>query len=68
MVLLQTNIDAVKAFHDDEDGMETIQVVIIVAIAAIVLVALLKFWDAIKEWVKGVWTDLTGKKSGGEGW
>jgi Flp pilus assembly pilin Flp len=65
---LKNKVNALKAFHNDEDGMEAMQVVIIVAIAAIVLVALLAFWDKIKTFVKETWDDLTGKKGGAEGW
>jgi Flp pilus assembly pilin Flp len=65
---LKNKVNALKSFHNDEDGMETMQVVIIIAIAAIVLVALLAFWGKIKDFVKETWTDLTGKKGEGEGW
>jgi Flp pilus assembly pilin Flp len=65
---LKSKVNALKAFHADEDGMETMQVVIIIAIAAVVLIALLKFWDAIKTWVQGVWTTLTGDSKKGENW
>ncbi len=41
-----------KAFHQDEGGMETIQVVIIVALAAIVVVVVFAFWKDIKGWAK----------------
>ncbi len=46
---------SIKKFHSDERGMEALQVILIVAIAAIVL-ALLKFaWPNIKDWfVKNV--------------
>ncbi len=41
---------SLKSFHKDERGMEALQVILIVAIAAIVL-ALLKFaWPSIKTW------------------
>jgi len=39
-------------FHEDEDGMETLQIVMIVGIAAIILIFTLAFWDKIKGWVK----------------
>ena len=45
-------------FHEDEEGMETIQVVMIVAIAAVVLIAVKVFWGQIKEWVNGIWNRL----------
>jgi Flp pilus assembly pilin Flp len=42
---------AIRSFHEDEEGMETIQVVMLVAIAALVLIALKAFWNDIKQWV-----------------
>ena len=41
---------AIKAFHEDEDGMESIQVVILLAIAAVVLAVLATFWEKISTW------------------
>jgi hypothetical protein len=38
-----------KRLHDDERGLEVIQVVIILAIAAIVLALVKIFWNQIKE-------------------
>jgi Flp pilus assembly pilin Flp len=46
------------AFHEDEDGMETIQVVMLIAIAAVVLIVLKAFWGEIKTWVKGLWNEV----------
>ena len=43
--------DSVRAFHEDEDGMETLQVVMIVGIAAVILIALKVWWKDIKGWV-----------------
>jgi Flp pilus assembly pilin Flp len=66
MNMLEQKVDALTAFHNDEDGLETIQVVMIVAVAAIVLIALIKFWDQIKNWVKGIWSTLTGQTNNAE--
>lgn len=49
----RTLSQAVRAFHDDEDGMEALQVVIIVAIAAVILGLLKIFWPQIKSWFTG---------------
>jgi Flp pilus assembly pilin Flp len=52
---------AIRGIHEDEDGMEAMQVVIIVAVAALVLLALYKvFWPTIKTWVTQVLSDTTG--------
>lgn len=40
-----------KRLHDDEDGLETLQVVCIVAVAAIILAIIKVYWQEIKEWV-----------------
>ena len=39
-----------RAFHDDEEGMETIQVVMLLGLAAVVAVLIFAFWKDIKEW------------------
>jgi hypothetical protein len=44
--------NGIRTFHRDEDGMEPIQVVMLVAIAALILMALKgQVWAAIKTWV-----------------
>jgi hypothetical protein len=48
-----------KAFHNDEDGIETMQVVMILGIAAIVLLVLWNFFPGIKKWVKDFVDKLT---------
>jgi hypothetical protein len=55
--LLQT----VAAFDADEDGIETLQVVMIVAIAAIVLIAVMTVGQDIFDWCVNSWLDLSGK-------
>lgn len=39
-------------FHRDERGLESLQVVLIVAIAAIILALLKWLWPVIKDWFK----------------
>ena len=53
---------AIRALHEDEDGMEAMQVVIIVAIAALILAFLYKFgWQGnIEKYVKDAITGVTG--------
>jgi Flp pilus assembly pilin Flp len=55
--MLTKLIDASRTFHNDEDGLEAVQVVMIVAIAAMVLVAMGKFGNDIIKWAKGVFTN-----------
>lgn len=45
--------ESFKSFHEDEDGMETLQAVMIAGVAAIILIVLIAFWKDIKGWVKG---------------
>ena len=42
---------ALRSFHEDEEGMESLQVVMIVAIGAVVLLVLKLMWPSIKGWV-----------------
>jgi len=42
----------IKNLHNDEDGMETLQVVMIVGIGAVILIVLIAFWKEIKTWTK----------------
>ena len=51
----------VRAFHDDENGIEAIQVVMIVAIAAIVLIAVMTVGQEVFSWAKEKWNELRGK-------
>jgi hypothetical protein len=53
---------AIRALHEDEDGMESMQVVIIVAIAALVLFFLHKagWTDVIKPYVAKALGQVTG--------
>lgn len=54
----------VRNFVQEEDGMEAIQVVMIVAIAALVLVVLMTFWDKIKGWADTAIGIITGRTQG----
>lgn len=44
--------EKIKKFHNNEDGMEAIQVVIIIAIAAVVLMAVKLMWPQIESFFK----------------
>lgn len=49
----------IERFNRDEDGMEAMQVVMIVAIAAMVLIALKVFWKTIWSWADGLVSKVT---------
>jgi Flp pilus assembly pilin Flp len=49
-----------KKFHRDEQGLEALQVVLIVAIAAIILALLKTFWPQIKQWFSDNVTEVLG--------
>lgn len=51
---------AVKKFHSDEAGNETIQTVMIVALSAIILIAVKRIWESTESGV----TDLLGQLFG----
>jgi uncharacterized protein involved in cysteine biosynthesis len=52
-----------RAFHRDECGLEALQVVMIIAVAALILALVKLFWSDIKNWVTPLiakiidWTD-----------
>ena len=50
-----------KALHEDEDGLEAIQVVMIVALAAIIIIALMTVGQEIFDWMKEKWNKLKGE-------
>jgi Flp pilus assembly pilin Flp len=39
-----------KKLHEDEEGLTTLEVVMIVAVAAIILALIKVFWGSIKTW------------------
>jgi len=62
---IQTQLEAlrnnVRRFDADEDGIESIQVVMILAFGAVVMVAAWAFWDQIKGWATGLISQILGK-------
>ena len=54
--------DLVRTFHEDEDGIEAVQVVMVVAIAAIILIATMTVGQEVFKWMKDQWGTLKGKK------
>lgn len=53
--------DLVKRFFADEDGMEALQVVMILAIAAVICVAILAWWNKGKQSIDGKMDVIFGK-------
>jgi len=49
----------VAKFHKDEAGLEALQVVMILAVAAICLILLKDYWGKIKTWFKAMMDDAT---------
>jgi hypothetical protein len=41
---------SIRKFHEDEAGMEALQVVMIIAIGAVILLAIVKLWPTVKSW------------------
>lgn len=58
---LQQVATRIRQFDNDEDGIESIQVVMILAFGAVVMVAAWAFWDQISGWASGKISELTGK-------
>ena len=54
-------LNVARQFNNDEDGIEALQVVMIVAIAAIVLIAVMTVGQEVMTWSKDKWGQLKGK-------
>ncbi len=59
--MFQNARNSISKFHNDEDGFEAVQVIMIVAIAAIVLVGVMTVGQEIMDWLKEKWNELRGK-------
>ena len=53
----------VRRFHDDERGLEAMQVVMIIAIAALILALVKLFWSDVKNWVTPLLANIIGWKN-----
>jgi Flp pilus assembly pilin Flp len=51
--------NAFRSFHDDEAGLEALQVVMILAVAAVALIAVKTQWSTVKGWYDQVMGDAT---------
>lgn len=52
-------LETVRDFDANEDGLESLQVVMIVAIAAIVLLAVMTVGQDVFDWCVNSWLDLS---------
>ena len=64
--------NSIHKFHSDEEGLEALQVVMIIAIAAMIMIACSTIGKAAVAWMEGHWKtlkgeDLTGGGGGGGG-
>ncbi len=58
--MMKTKIRAnLRKFHEDETGIEAIQVVMILAIAAVALIVIKSQWENIKSWFNDNTDDAT---------
>jgi hypothetical protein len=46
-------------FHREERGMETLQVVLIIAVAAVILAVFVRLWPEIRDWAEEVINNIT---------
>jgi Flp pilus assembly pilin Flp len=52
---------SIRKFHNDEEGLEALQVVMIIAIAAMVMIACATVGKAAVTWMTEKWTSLKGQ-------
>ncbi len=55
-------INTVRKFHNDEEGLEALQVVLIIAIAAMIMVANGTVGQKVVGWMNQKWTALQGAR------
>lgn len=54
---------AFTKFHNDEAGLEALQVVMILAVAAVALIVVKTQWDVIRQWFTKVMGEGVGEKN-----
>ena len=60
MKKVMTQIRArVARFNKNQKGLETLQTVLIIAVAAVILAFVVNQWEGIEMWAEGVITDIT---------
>jgi Flp pilus assembly pilin Flp len=60
-------INTIRKFHRDEEGLEALQVVMIIAIAAMVMVACATLGQKAVTWMNQQWTSLQGTSISADG-
>jgi Flp pilus assembly pilin Flp len=60
-------INTIRKFHRDEEGLEALQVVMIIAIAAMVMIACATLGQKAVTWMNGQWTTLQGTSISADG-
>ncbi|MFO0791955.1 MAG: hypothetical protein U0805_21040 [Pirellulales bacterium] len=60
-------VSSLRKFHRDEEGLEALQVVMIIAIAAMVMIACSTIGKAAVTWMKTNWNKLKGQDLTGGG-
>ena len=50
-----------RRFHDDQEGLEAVQTVMSVAIAAVILIAVMTLGQEVFDWLREKWDELRGK-------
>ena len=56
-----------KTLREDQRGLETLQVVLIIAVAAVILALLVNMWPNIRNWASGAIDYITGNQDMGAG-
>jgi hypothetical protein len=64
MNVIQRGLRSLREFHRNEKGLEALQVVMIIAIAAVCLIAVKYNWDKIRDW----FYDVIGQGTGDSQW
>lgn len=59
---MTTSRHTLRRFHNDEQGLEALQVVMIIAIAAMIMVAASTVGSEVVSWMKEKWSKLKGSK------
>lgn len=56
--------DLLTRIHTDEEGLEPLQIVMIIAVAALIVIGLITVGDDIFNWMKQKWEAMKGEGDG----
>ena len=56
----------IRRFHANQKGLETLQVVLIIAVAAVILAFIVNSWETISGWAGQVLQDIVDFEASGE--